>query len=385
MRPSSRGFVVRVSVGPGCSMSTNSAPTPEHAPASIAANILSPEHFYGEESRWRRFGAPVPAGNSRRANGFIDYGLFGPDSIFWEVILHPAVIVLESIGQSLLQLTYKPIAAGIRDHDPLSRKARAGTLTFFDAFERFQRNSGMHAPMWLGDTPTAQKMADHLHRVHKRVRGDVIDTGAPELGGYDAAGQRDSMWAVLTEIDAMLHVYEAFAFRDGAAPRKLDPAERDRYFAEAAPYLRLVGAPEAEIPMTAAAVNALYEKYDCLFGHTQTLDVIPETGEDYKKLSEAVMNRNFHPSQMPAVEMLKLQFGELRIPVLGALSARTRRHAGLSDTESAKAVEAARAALPRVLEMQEGRAERDTMRLMWGPDAVTLIDSARALHCAFRS
>jgi len=346
--------------------------------------ILTEEKFLGPTSRWRRFGEPVPAGGSTQADGSPDYGLFGPGSIVWEVLLHPAVIVLESIGQSLLQLTYKPIAAGIRDHDPLSRKARAGTLTFFDAFERFQRNSGMHAPMWLGDTATAKRMAQHLHRVHQRVKGDVIDTGAPELGGYAASGPRDAMWAALTEMDAILHIYEACAFHGEDPPARLSDIQRDQYFSECAAYLRLVGAPEEEIPNSVAEVQALYDRYDHLFGHTDTLDVIPETGQDYKQLSADVMQRNFHPSQAPAIEMLRKKFGEFRMPILGALSPRTRRHAGLDEEQSVEAEQALAALLPAIREMQQPGKEAETMRLMWGPDAVMLIGAARRLHSQAR-
>jgi uncharacterized protein (DUF2236 family) len=342
--------------------------------------VLTEEIFYGPTSRWRRFGEPVPAGNSTKADGTPDYGLFGPGSQVWDVLLHPATIVFESIGQSILQLTYKPIAAGIRDHDPLSRKARAGTLTFFDAFERFQRNSGMHAPMWLGDTPTAERMAAHLHRVHQRVASDIIDIGAPELGGYAASGPRDAMWAALTEMDSMLHLYEAFAFHGSEPPRRLSAAQRDRFFAEAAAYLRLVGAPEADIPTSADDVEALYDNYDALFGHSETIDIIPETGQDYRTLSADVMKQNFHPSQAKAIGMLRSQFGELRLPVLAALRERTQRHAGLSEEDSARAEAALAEALPEIRRLQQPDAERDIMRLMWGPDGVMLIESARALH-----
>ena len=89
------------------------------AKTRVVDNILSAEKLLGTERRWRRFGEPVPAGASSGPDGTPDYGLFGPGSVAWDVLLHPAVIVLESIGQSLMQLTYKPIAAGIRDHDPL--------------------------------------------------------------------------------------------------------------------------------------------------------------------------------------------------------------------------------------------------------------------------
>ncbi|RVT95075.1 DUF2236 domain-containing protein [Sphingomonas crocodyli] len=334
----------------------------------------------GTERRWRRFGEPVPAGAPTGPDGAPDYGLFGPGSVAWDVLLHPAVIVLESIGQSLMQLTYKPIAAGIRDHDPLSRKARDGTLTYFDAFERFQRNSGMHAPMWLGDGATARKMADHLHRVHKRVAGDVIDIGAPDLGGYAAAEPREAMWAALTEMHPILRMYEAFAFRGFWLPRRLPKAKRDQYVREVGAYLRLVGAPEAEIPQDMAQLRALYRKYDHLFGHSDTIDTIPATGQNFPQLSAETMKRNFHKTQVRAILPLMIQFAMFKLPILGALPAKARHNAGLGPVKSAVAVAARYLAMPLFWLLQQGPFERRLMRLMWGPDGVALIDNARRLH-----
>ena len=94
--------------------------------------VVTKERLLGSESRWRRFGKPTPAGEQSS-----DYGVFGPDSVAWEVLLHPATIVFQSAAQFVLQLTYKPIFAGVRDWDPISRKARVGELTVFDLFDRF--------------------------------------------------------------------------------------------------------------------------------------------------------------------------------------------------------------------------------------------------------
>jgi uncharacterized protein (DUF2236 family) len=342
--------------------------------------VLTDEKFLGTASRWRRLGEPVAAGDSTKPNGDPDYGLFGPGTMVWEVLLHPATVVFEAVMQSLLQTTYKPIVAGVRDHDIISRKARAGTLTVFDVFERFQRNSGMHAPMWLGDTKTAQTMADHLGRVHKSVVGDVIDIASPELGGYDAASPREVMWAAVTEMDAMLHLYESFAFQGSEPPRKLSAAQRDQYWKEAAAYVRLVGAPEDEIPTSDGEVEALYEKYDKLFGHTPTIDILPNTGENFAELTQEVIQKNFHPSQAKAAERIQSEFGDMRAPVFGALRERSRRHTGLDDVGCAAAVQAVKDALPSIKLKQEGENERQAMRLMWGPDGVMLIDKARALH-----
>ena len=89
---------------------------------SLKYRVVTKERLEGNAQRWRRFGEPVPAGQSTKEDGTPDYGLFGPGSVVWEVLLHPATIVFQYAFQGLMQSTYKPVIAGVRDHDPLSRK-----------------------------------------------------------------------------------------------------------------------------------------------------------------------------------------------------------------------------------------------------------------------
>lgn len=57
--------------------------------------IVTKERLAGNAQRWRRFGEPVPAGHSLKEDGTPDYGLFGPGSMVWQVLLHPATIVFQ--------------------------------------------------------------------------------------------------------------------------------------------------------------------------------------------------------------------------------------------------------------------------------------------------
>lgn len=343
--------------------------------------IVTKERIEGTTQRWRRFGAPGPAGASYHADGAPDYGIFGPGSMVWQVLLHPATIVFQYAFQGLMQSTYKPVIAGVRDHDPLSRKTLQGTVTVFDLFERGQRNSGMHAPMWLGDTETARRMAKHLRNIHTKVAGDIIDVEAPELGGYAATEPREAMWAALTEMHSMLWLYENFAFRDGRLPHPLTPQQRDRYIAETAEYCRLVGAPEAEIPTSMAELAALYEKYDHLFGTSPSMAIFPDTRENFAVQMFTTMKNNFHRSQLPAVFYAGvLDHGLFRQLAAGASSGKLRRSMGMGRLRSLLAAGFTKASLPFVWMMQRGRFERHYMRLMWGPDGVELIESARALN-----
>jgi uncharacterized protein (DUF2236 family) len=349
--------------------------------------VVSQERLLGDAARWRRFGAPVPAGGATRPDGTPDYGVFGPGSIVWEVLLHPAVICFQTAAQTNLQFTYKPVFAGIRDWDPISRKGRNGELTLFDIFDRAQRNSGIHTPMWLGTSDTARRVAKHLYNIHTKVKGETIDAGEPELGGYDANGPRDSMWAALTELHSMLWVYERMGFReDGSPPCRLTPTERDQFVAETAEYCRLFASPEEEIPTSMAELHALYTKYDDLFRRSRTMDTIPLTRQNLYQVGLRTALKNIHISQLrllaPIAKLNSLPFllSVYYFPTWGAMSGKTRKNKGFGPVRNALAVASLRLLRPLIKRAQRPKSEAKMMRLLWGPDAMMLIESARRLH-----
>lgn len=342
---------------------------------------VSRDRLLGQASRWRRFGEPVPAGGALNGDGTPDYGVFGPGSMVWEVILHPAVIYFQTVVQFNLQLTYKPIFAGVRDWDPISRKARNGELTLFDIFDRAQRNSGIHAPMWLGTTDTAKRVAGHLRNVHTTVESNTIDAGQPELGGYAANSPRDVMWAAITELHSMLWIYEKLGFReDGSPPSRLSPSQRDQYISEVAAYCRLFDSPEEEIPATMADLQALYNKYDDFFRHSKTINIIPFTGENIYRLIFQSALKNFHVSQLRAIAPIAIVNGLFYFPSWGAMSGKTRRNEGFGPIRSMLALASLKVMRPLIKRAQGPRSEAKMMRLLWGPDAIKLIENARRLH-----
>ncbi len=335
--------------------------------------VVTRERLLGNENRWRRRGEPTPAAADEAADG----GVFGPGSVAWDVLLHPATIVFQTAAQAVLQFTYKPIYAGLRDWDPMSRKGRIGQLTIFDVFDRHQRNSGIHAPMWLGDTETAKRVALHLARIHDKVQGDLIDPGDPALGGYAANSPRESMWAALTELHSMLWLYERLAFRGGWLPRRLPADTRDRFVAEVAEYCKLFPAREETLPTNMAELRALYERDAKLFGMPHSIHVIPETGQSFPKVVADSIRKNHHRSQYRVKIQLFLQTKVLRLPVLAAVSGKTRRSKGIGPWQERAILLARYVLLPMILLVQLPPVERYFMRMMWGPDAVKLIHSAR--------
>ena len=339
-------------------------------------NGVSRELLLGPPTRWRRHGEPTLAGSGPG----VDDGVFGPGSLAWEVLLHPATIVFQSAVQFILQLTYNPVFAGVRDHDPISKKARAGTLTLFDAFERGQRNSGIHAPMWLGDMDTARRVSGHLIRIHEKVKGDMIDIGRPELGGYEANSPRESMWAALTEMHTMLWTYERLAFRKFGLPRRLPAEVRDAYIREVKGYCRLFPHKEEDLPNSMAELRALYERDAHLFGGTNTLTTIPATGQNFLKLWHDSVKKNYHPSQFRVRVQMFFQEKLLKLPAWAAVSSKTRRNSGISSRKEKGILLAWWLMLPVIWLVQQGPIERYFMRMMWGPDSVKLITNARKLH-----
>tara|TARA_Y100000815_G_scaffold189088_1_gene172609 strand:+ start:1357 stop:2451 length:1095 start_codon:yes stop_codon:yes gene_type:complete len=338
-------------------------------------NVVTRERLRGPATRWRRHGEPTTAGSGPG----VDDGVFGPGSLAWDVLLHPATIVFQSAAQFILQLTYKPVSAGVRDNDPISKKARAGTLSLFDVFDRGQRNSGIHAPMWLGDLDTAKRVSGHVIRIHEKVKGNLIDIGHPELGGYAANSPRDSMWAALTEMHTMLWVYERLAFRNGW-PKRLSDEERDAYIREVREYCRLFPNEEEELPGSMAELRALYARYDDLFGSSETMAIIPETGQVFPDIVERSIKKNHHPSQRKVAVQLFLQEKLLKLPALAAVSGKTRRNAGISPAREKRILCARKLMMPIIWLVQQGPVERYFMRMMWGPDSVKLIKEARKLH-----
>ncbi|MEW2120949.1 hypothetical protein AB0945_38555 [Streptomyces sp. NPDC005474] len=66
---------------------------------------------------------------------------------------------------------------------------------------------------------------------------------------------------------------------------------------------------------------------------------------------------------------------------MGAVAEKTRRHSGLTSGTSRLAKASTKFMLPLIWLARQPRVERRMMRVMWGPDAVKLIESARELHC----
>lgn len=203
---------------------------------------------------WRRGPAPAAAGPH-------DYGYFGPESVIWRVVAHPATTVMGAQATLLFQIPHRELQAVVLDHDRTLKTALGGRGQARQLVNRLQRTLGVPVPMIFGDTPSADRVAAHLRRFHTRMTGDMPDSSGAR---YDAQSQRMVVFAHVTLFHAFLRTYEALAFNGTRRPTRLSDAERDRYFAELVPFAELMGAPASIVPDSVSAVRDYYASIsDC--------------------------------------------------------------------------------------------------------------------------
>ncbi|WP_051452032.1 oxygenase MpaB family protein [Actinospica robiniae] len=162
-----------------------------------------------------------------------DPGLFGPDSVVWDVHAHPAGMLTGGFSALMLQSLHPLAMAGVAEHsdykaDPLGRLNRTARYVTVTAF---------------GSTADAEAQIAKVRRVHTFIHG-VAPDGTP----YSAEDPTLLTWVHVAEIRCFLAGYLAFG------DRRLSPAERDRYVAETALLARRLGA--LEVPTSMAELDA---------------------------------------------------------------------------------------------------------------------------------
>jgi hypothetical protein len=147
-----------------------------------------------------------------------------------------------------------------------------------------------------------------------------------------------------------------------------------------APYLRLVGAQESEIPQSMADLDALYEKYWPYFGHRESVFIDLETGVHMIEQYKQVAQQNWDPSHALATDALEEVYEQWHDVMQAVLPEKLQRAAGRSPEQITASDETIRSREKDIREIQSPESEARIMRLLWGPDGVDLIKSARRLH-----
>ena len=164
-------------------------------------------------------------------------GLFAPDSVTWRVHGSPAVSLVGGLRSLVIQALHPLAMAGVAQHSDYRRRP----------LKRLQRTAEYVAVTTFGSTEEAERAAAVVRHVHRKVVGIDPVTGRP----YSASDPETALWVHCVEIHSFLAAYEAYSGR-------LDPADRDRYFAENAIVAELLGVPSDIIPTDAEGVRAFF-------------------------------------------------------------------------------------------------------------------------------
>ena len=146
--------------------------------------------------------------------------LAAPDSVSWRVFKNPVALFVGGVTAVILELAEPRVRSGVWDHstfrtDPLTRLKRTGLAAMVTVY---------------GARSMAEAMIAGVGRQHARVSGRTPDGQA-----YRADDVELLDWVQATASFSFLEAYSALV-------SPLTDAEKDQFYAEAAPAARLYGA-----------------------------------------------------------------------------------------------------------------------------------------------
>ena len=161
--------------------------------------------------------------------------LAAADSVSWKVFKNPLALFVGGVAAVLLELAEPRVRAGVWDH----------TSFRTDPVRRLQRTGLAAMVVVYGARSTAEALIAGVGRAHARVSGRTADGVA-----YRADDPELLDWVQATASFGFLEAYCAFV-------QPLPDADRDRFYAEAAPAARLFGAHGA--PTSTRDMAALFD------------------------------------------------------------------------------------------------------------------------------
>ncbi|MFN3474979.1 MAG: oxygenase MpaB family protein [Blastomonas sp.] len=150
-----------------------------------------------------------------------DEGLFGPQSVCWQVHGDVTAMMIGGIASLLMQMLDPKVLAGVWDHSVFRQDMRG----------RLRRTAGFLARTTYGDRAQALDEIARIRRIHDHVHG-ILPDGTP----YEANDPQSLAW---------VHVTESLCFVDSYiryAKPHMSLRDRDRYFAEMAEVGAMLGA-----------------------------------------------------------------------------------------------------------------------------------------------
>jgi uncharacterized protein (DUF2236 family) len=153
-------------------------------------------------------------------------GLFGPQTVSWRVIGHPASLV-GGMRALLIQALHPLAMAGVAQHSNYLE----------DPMGRLQRTAGYVSTVTFGSREEAEAAAAVVRGVHRHVHGTDPVTGRR----YSASDPATMVWVHCVEVHSFLAAYRAYGL-------PLSRADQDRYLAEQVDAAELLGVPRARVP-----------------------------------------------------------------------------------------------------------------------------------------
>ncbi|MEU6853155.1 oxygenase MpaB family protein [Actinacidiphila alni] len=167
-----------------------------------------------------------------------DPGLFGPDSVTWQLHGDP-IMWVAGIRALYLQALHPRAVRGVTQNSDFRR----------DAWGRLLRTASFVGEITYGTAPAAERAGARIRGIHRRLSATDPDTG--ERYGVD--DPELLLWVHCAEIDSYLHIARRSGF-------PLTDAQADRYVDEQRVSARLVGLDAEQVPAGTAELARYFEK-----------------------------------------------------------------------------------------------------------------------------
>jgi uncharacterized protein (DUF2236 family) len=172
-------------------------------------------------------------------------GLFGPESIVWEVFRHTHVYLLGTVLSGFLDTAHPWVARAIVQHSRL----------FEDPRKRGEQTYMMLTRVVFGDAATVRKVSRYLFTLHGGVEGQLEAPAGRFPAGSDYAANEVSAltWVYLVGFWTRLKVYES-------SVGTLTDQQRDQFARESGRFAACFGVPEDRVPQDHAAFQTAFDE-----------------------------------------------------------------------------------------------------------------------------
>jgi len=162
-----------------------------------------------------------------------DPGLFGPDSVAWQVHANFTVMMVGGLSSLIVQALHPRALAAVWDHSDFRHKLK----------ERLGRTAFFVAATTYGGEALARHAIHRVNTIHANIRGTDLE-GQP----YVANEPELIRWVHVVEVSSFLAAYQHLA------KQPLSQQDCDQYIAEMAQVGHMLGA--VDLPLTYADAQA---------------------------------------------------------------------------------------------------------------------------------